>query len=92
MKYLSQYLVALALAFGAMAVTSIDVHAATVCGPNGCRHVYTHRGGPSVKAAGITLPPNTTDTIGIARSGLSVNRIRPRGQRRARERRRWPGG
>ena len=43
MKYLSQYLVALALAFGAMAVTSIDVHAATVCGPNGCRHVYTHR-------------------------------------------------
>ena len=43
MKYLSQYFVALALAFGAMAVTSIDVHAATVCGPNGCRHVYTHR-------------------------------------------------
>jgi hypothetical protein len=43
MKYLSQCLVALALAFGAMAVTSIDVHAATVCGPNGCRHVYTHR-------------------------------------------------
>ena len=44
MKYLSQYLVALALAFGAMAITSIDVSAATVCGPNGCRHVYTHRG------------------------------------------------
>jgi hypothetical protein len=44
MKYLSQYFVVLALAFGAMAVTSIDVHAATVCGPNGCRHVYTHRG------------------------------------------------
>jgi hypothetical protein len=43
MKYLSQYLVALALAFGAMAVTSINVYAATVCGPNGCSHVYTHR-------------------------------------------------
>ncbi len=44
MKHLLQYLVALALAFSAMAVTSIDVYAATVCGPNGCRHVYTHRG------------------------------------------------
>jgi hypothetical protein len=44
----------------------------------------TARNGPSVKAAGITLPRNTTDTIGIARSGLSVNRIPPRRQRRAR--------
>ena len=44
MKYLSQYLVALALAFGTMAVTSIDVHAATVCGPNVCRHVCAHGG------------------------------------------------
>ena len=43
MKHLLQYLVALALAFSAMAVTSIDVYAATVCGPNGCSHVYTHR-------------------------------------------------
>jgi hypothetical protein len=43
MKHLSEYLVALALAFGALALTSIDVNAATVCGPNGCRHVYPHR-------------------------------------------------
>jgi hypothetical protein len=43
MKYLSQYLVALALAFGAMAVTSIDVYAAVVCGPKGCHHVYRVR-------------------------------------------------
>ena len=44
MKYLSGYLVALALAFGTLVLASMDVHAATVCGPNGCRHVYTHRG------------------------------------------------
>jgi hypothetical protein len=44
MKHLSEYLVALALAFSALALASVDVQAATVCGPNGCRHVYTHRG------------------------------------------------
>jgi hypothetical protein len=43
MKCLSQYFVALALVFGGMAINSLDVHAATGCGPNGCRHVYTHR-------------------------------------------------
>ena len=60
MKYLSQYFVALALAFGAMAVTSIDVHAATVCGPNGCRHVYTHRSQWPVGGASGTHYYNTT--------------------------------
>jgi WD domain, G-beta repeat len=46
--------------------------------------IRTAGSGLSVKAAGITLPRDTTDTIGIARSGLSVNRIPPRRQRRAR--------
>ena len=44
MKYLSEYLLALTLAFGTLVFASIDVHAATVCGAAGCRHVYTHRG------------------------------------------------
>jgi hypothetical protein len=59
MKYLSQYFVVLAIAFGAMAVTSIDVHAATVCGPNGCRHVYTHRSQWPVGGAQSTHWHNT---------------------------------
>jgi hypothetical protein len=43
MKHLSEYLVALALAVGTMALASMDVHAAVVCGPNGCYHYYPHR-------------------------------------------------
>jgi hypothetical protein len=43
MKYLSEYLVALALAFSAVALASVDVQAAVVCGPNGCHHYYPHR-------------------------------------------------
>jgi hypothetical protein len=43
MKYLSEYFVALVLAFGALALTSIDVNAKLICGPNGCHHVYPHR-------------------------------------------------
>ena len=36
--------------------------------------IPTARNGPSVKAADITIPRNTTGSISIARSGLSVNR------------------
>jgi hypothetical protein len=43
MKYLSGYLVALALAFGALMLASMDVPAAVICGPNGCHHYYPHR-------------------------------------------------
>jgi hypothetical protein len=43
MKYLSEYLVALALAFGALSLASVDVQAAVVCGPNGYHHYYPHR-------------------------------------------------
>jgi hypothetical protein len=43
MKYLSEYLLALALAFGTLVFASMDVHAAVVCGPNGCHHYYPHR-------------------------------------------------
>ena len=44
MKYFPGCMVALAVAFGVLVLASMDVYAATVCGPNGCRHVYTHRG------------------------------------------------
>jgi hypothetical protein len=43
MKYLSKYLVALALAFGTLALASMDVRAAVTCGPNGCHHYYRYR-------------------------------------------------
>ena len=43
MKYLSEYLLALALAFGTLVFASMDVQARVVCGPNGCYHVYPHR-------------------------------------------------
>jgi hypothetical protein len=43
MKYLSVYLVALALAFSAVALASIDAQAAVRCGPKGCYHYYPHR-------------------------------------------------
>jgi hypothetical protein len=43
MKYVSEYLLALALAFGVLALAGIDVQARVVCGPNGCYHVYPHR-------------------------------------------------
>jgi hypothetical protein len=43
MKYLAEYLVALALAFSALALASVDVQAAYRCGPNGCYHYYPHR-------------------------------------------------
>ena len=43
MKYLPGCMVALAVAFGVLVLASMDVYAATVCGPNGCSRVYTHR-------------------------------------------------
>ena len=43
MKYLPGCMVALAVAFGVLVLASMDVYAATACGPNGCSHVYTHR-------------------------------------------------
>ena len=43
MKYCSECLVALTLAFGILALAAIDVHAAVRCGPNGCYHYYPHR-------------------------------------------------
>jgi hypothetical protein len=39
MKYLPGCMVALAVAFGVLVLASMDVYAATVCGPNGCSHV-----------------------------------------------------
>ena len=39
--------------------------------------IRTAGSGLSVKAADITLPRDTADTIGIARSFLSVNRYGP---------------
>jgi hypothetical protein len=38
-----KYLVALALAFGTLALASMDVQAAYRCGPSGCYHYYAHR-------------------------------------------------
>ena len=74
-----KYLVALALALGVVALAGIDAQAAVRCGPNAViTTIPTARNGPSVKAAGITIPRNNTrGTIGTARSGLSVNRIPP---------------
>ena len=43
MKYLPRYLVALALALGALVLASMDVHARVVCGPSGCYNYYPHR-------------------------------------------------
>ena len=43
MKYCSECLVALALAFGILALAAIDVHAAVRCGPNGCHRYYPYR-------------------------------------------------
>jgi hypothetical protein len=43
MKYFSEYLVAATLAFGVLMLAAIDVHAAVVCGPNGCHRYYPHR-------------------------------------------------
>ena len=43
MKYFSEYLVAATLAFGVLMLAAIDVHAAVVCGPNGCHRDYPHR-------------------------------------------------
>jgi hypothetical protein len=60
MKYLSKYLVALTLAFGTLALASMEVHAAVVCGPNGlCRHVYPHRSQWPVGGAQTTHYYNT---------------------------------
>ena len=38
-----KYLVAVALAFGALTLAAIDVQAKVDCGPNGCHHVYPYR-------------------------------------------------
>jgi hypothetical protein len=43
MKYLLGYMVALAVAFGALVLASMDVNARVVCGPNGCYNYYPHR-------------------------------------------------
>jgi hypothetical protein len=43
MKYLSGYMVALAVAFGALVLASMDVNARVVCGLNGCYNYYPHR-------------------------------------------------
>ena len=43
MKYLPGYMVALAVAFGALVLASMDVNARVVCGPNGCYNYYPHR-------------------------------------------------
>jgi hypothetical protein len=42
-KNFSEYLVAAALAVGALTLVAIDAHAKIVCGPNGCHHYYPHR-------------------------------------------------
>ena len=62
MKYLSEYLLALALAFGTLVFASMDVQARIVCGPNGCYHYYPHRGqwpvgGAHRRAAQAPTPP-----------------------------------
>ena len=43
MKNFSEYLVAAALAVGALTLVAIDAQAAVRCGPNGCYHYYPHR-------------------------------------------------
>ena len=42
-KNFSEYLVAAALAVGALTLVAIDAQAAVRCGPNGCYHYYPHR-------------------------------------------------
>ena len=42
MKYFSEYLVAVTLAFGVLTLAAIDAHAKVVCGPNGCHRVYPY--------------------------------------------------
>ena len=56
MKYFSEYLVAVTLAFGVLTLAAIDAHAKVVCGPNGCiGSIRTARNGLSANLANPTI-------------------------------------